>query len=95
MLCSFTDYMILVTGLSTTHLRAMVESISVEMKNNNVRALGVEGGKTASSAWILMDYGDVVVHLFQAEPRKYYNLERLWGDAPREPWEGQDKPAEE
>jgi ribosome-associated protein len=83
-LSGFTDYLILVTGTSSTHLRAMAETCSVELKKSRILPLGVEGER--STGWLLMDYGDVVVHLFIAETRQYYGLERLWGDAESLEW---------
>jgi len=85
-LCSFTDYMVLISGLSTTHLRALAEIHRVELKKLGVHSIGVEGGGDAN--WILTDYGDVVAHVFLNETRRYYNLERLWGDATRLEWRG-------
>ena len=87
-LCGFTDYIILITGLSTTHLRAMSEMTSIEMKKAGLLPLGVEGER--SDGWILMDYGDIVIHFFLEETRNHYGLERLWGDAPVLDWQEAD-----
>ena len=81
-ICSFTDYLVVATGLSDTHVRSLCETVNVALKKDDEFPLGIEGGDP-SSGWVLMDYGDVVVHLFLAERRLYYNLERLWGDGVR------------
>ena len=84
-LCGFTDYILLITGLSTTHLRAMSEMASIELKKTGELPLGVEGER--SDGWILMDYGDIVIHFFLEETRTHYGLKRLWGDAPLLEWQ--------
>ena len=69
------------TGTSRPHLRSLVEEIERQLKAIGERALrreGVEFGK-----WVLLDFGHFVVHLFDAETRDFYDLERLWADAPR------------
>jgi len=77
---------VIATGLSLTHMRATTENLAREMKQDGLRPLGLEGFEPPGP-WVLADYGDVVVHLFLEETRKYYNLERLWGDAPRLAWQ--------
>ena len=84
-MCSYTDYLLLVTGASSTHLRAMSEKFVTDLKQEGVYPLGKEGEQ--SSGWMLIDYGDVVAHLFLEETRDYYSLGRLWGDAPRLEWQ--------
>lgn len=83
-LCSFTDYLVIVTGTSANHLRALSQSFVPELKGRGLLPLGAEGEQTGG--WLLIDYGDVVVHLFLAESRAYYALERLWGDATETVW---------
>lgn len=75
------DYFVICSGNSSIHTRAVSEHIELVCKKANYRHWGVEGREAAR--WILMDYGDVVVHIFQDETRWFYNLERLWGDARR------------
>ena len=73
------DYFLICTGTSTTHVKALAEDLEFEMKNRHgILPRGVEGRATG---WILLDYGTVLVHIFLQEQREYYNLERLWEDA--------------
>jgi len=75
------DYFLICTGTSTTHVKALADELEFEMKNRHgVLPRGVEG---RASGWILLDYGTVLVHIFLQEQREYYNLERLWEDADR------------
>lgn len=77
------DVFILVTGDSELQNRAIVESVRIKLKQEaGERPWHVEG--TDHHHWVLMDYVDLVVHVFLAEKREFYELERLWGDAPRE-----------
>jgi ribosome-associated protein len=80
-LTSFTDFFVIVTGNSSRQNAAIVESIEQDLKKKKTRPLGIEGKEVAE--WILMDYGDFVVHVFSKRAREYYSLEKLWGDAPR------------
>ena len=84
-LSSVTDYFLVCSGRSTTHLRSIVDAIREAMKAAEVRPLHAEGAP--ESGWMLVDYGDVLVHVFLEETRVYYALERLWGDAPSVPME--------
>ena len=84
-LSSVTDYFLVCSGRSTTHVASIVEAIRGAMKAAEVRPLHAEG--TPESGWMLLDYGDVLVHVFLGETRLYYALERLWGDAPSVPVE--------
>ncbi|MDR2524600.1 MAG: ribosome silencing factor [Oscillospiraceae bacterium] len=73
-----TDYFLLATGTSSTHVKALAEELEHEMKKRHgLLPRGIEG---RASGWILLDYGTVLVHIFQKEQREYYNLERLWED---------------
>jgi len=73
------DYFVVATGTSSTHVRALTDELEFEMKNRHgILPKGIEG---RASGWILLDYGTVLVHIFQKEQREYYNLERLWEDA--------------
>ena len=84
-LSSVTDYFLVCSGRSTTHAASIVESIRAALKTAEVRPLHAEG--TPESGWMLLDYGDVLVHVFLGDTRVYYALERLWGDAPSVPVE--------
>ena len=84
-LSSVTDYFLVCSGRSTTHVTSIVEAVRAAMKAAEVRSLHAEG--TPESGWMLLDYGDVLVHVFLEDTRAYYALERLWGDAPSVPVE--------
>ena len=73
------DYFVICSGESTTQVKAVAEFIEQEFAEKRIRPLGVEGA--AHSHWILLDYGDVIIHVFEKETRAYYNLEKLWMDA--------------
>jgi ribosome-associated protein len=72
------DFFVIVTGNSSVHNRAIADAIAIELKEDNI-PLKCEGYDDAS--WILMDYGDIVIHIFQDSTRYYYDIEGLWGDA--------------
>lgn len=74
------DYFVIATVESERQAKAVVDEIEKQMKASQVRPLGVDG--EAESGWILMDYGDVVVHIFDPGTRDYYQLEELWSGAP-------------
>lgn len=76
-----TDYFVIVDASSETQVRAIAEAIQEELEDQGVKASRREGWDDAR--WVLLDYGDAVVHIFRTEDREYYDLERLWGDAPR------------
>lgn len=77
-----TDYFVICSGSSDKHVRAIADNIVEGMKKKKVRAWHVEGHSVGS--WILIDYVDVVIHVFNDVTRKFYSLETLWGDAPME-----------
>jgi len=83
---SVTDFFLVCSGRSTTHVGTIANAIRDELKIDGARPLHVEG--VAESGWVLLDYGDVLVHVFLEETRIYYALERLWGDAPSIPVDG-------
>lgn len=76
-----TDYFVICSGESTTQVKAFTEHLLEQMALENFKPSGVEGFDYAH--WVLVDYGDVIVHIFLEETRRYYDLERLWFDAPR------------
>ncbi len=80
-LTSFTDYFIIAGGASDRQVKALAISIHDEMKKEGRLPLGEEG--INNGHWALLDYGDVVAHIFYLEEREHYQLERLWHDAPR------------
>ncbi|SHF47260.1 ribosome silencing factor [Desulforamulus putei] len=73
------DYFLICTGRSSTQVQAVAEHIEEKLEEAGVKPLRIEGFREGS--WILLDYGDVVIHVFQEMERNFYNLERLWGDA--------------
>lgn len=79
------DCFVVCSGTSSTHLRTIVEAIEAALKAEGHVVRHREG--EAGSGWVLLDYGDVVVHVFLPETRAFYALERLWGDAPELPVE--------
>jgi ribosome-associated protein len=83
-LSSVTDFFVICSGRSTTHVASIADAVRAAMKAE-VLLLHAEG--TPESGWMLLDYGDVLVHVFLEETRVYYALERLWGDAPSVPME--------
>jgi ribosome-associated protein len=83
-LCGFTDYFVIASAGTTRQARALADRVCERMAAAAVRLLHREGG--AEGPWILLDYADFVIHIFDAETRRYYDLERLWGDAPRTVW---------
>jgi ribosome-associated protein len=80
------DYFVLVTGTSRRQLHSISEEIDrILQETLGDHRLGIEG--YVDGRWILLDYGDVVIHLFDEESREYYGLEQLWCSAKRVPWE--------
>jgi ribosome-associated protein len=79
------DYLVLTTGGSRRQMHAIAEEVDAAMRDVGDRRLGIEGYE--ASRWIVQDYGDVVVHVFDAEAREYYALEDLWADAAKVDWE--------
>ncbi|MEQ8858446.1 MAG: ribosome silencing factor [Pseudomonadales bacterium] len=75
-----TDYMIVVSGSSNRHVKALVDQVVEATTTAGIRPLGVEGRETHE--WVLVDVGDALVHVMQPEARTFYDLERLWGEMP-------------
>ena len=82
---SVCDYFIVAGGTSTTHVRALSDNITKSLKEKGQPVRHIEGEREAS--WILLDFGDVVCHLFLKETRAFYDLEGLWAGAPQERFE--------
>jgi ribosome-associated protein len=80
-LSSVTDYLLIVTGSSDRRVQTIAEAIVQVMKESGVRPVGVEGLR--EGRWVLADFGEWVIHVFQEEPRAFYDLEGLWFDAKR------------
>lgn len=77
----FTDYMIIVTGTSNRHVVAVADNVITNLRGHGRRPSGVEGMEGGD--WVLVDFGDVVVHIMRAQTRDFYNLEKLWSEAKR------------
>lgn len=78
---SFTDYFIILSGRSTRHVQALAESLENELRSKRINTSRAEG--MGEGKWVLLDFDDVVVHIFYHEQRDFYDLEGLWDDAPR------------
>jgi ribosome-associated protein len=85
---AITDAFVITSGTNVRQVRTIAEEVEAQLgRATGRKPLRTEGLDTAS--WVLLDYGDFVVHVFLDEVRRYYDLERLWADAPRVPWEGE------
>ena len=83
------DVFVIATGTSRPHVQALAEKVEESLKEQvELKPIRLEGKTEAE--WVLVDYGDIIVHLFQSSPRDFYSLERLWGDSERINW---DEPA--
>jgi len=87
-LCSFADYFIVCSGKSSRQVQGIADRLVTDLKRRGIKALGVEGEREGK--WVLIDYGDVVIHVFYDPVRQLYDLESLWSDAPRVSWEADD-----
>jgi ribosome-associated protein len=79
------DFFVLATGTSRRQIHTLAEEIDAAMRAEGEARLGIEGYE--ASKWVVQDYGDIVVHLFDPEHRSFYALEDLWADAPKLDWE--------
>ncbi|MEE8318580.1 MAG: ribosome silencing factor [Dehalococcoidales bacterium] len=77
--CTFADYFVICSGEADRQIRAIYEEIEHALKKEGVKPHHREG--TLDSGWLLLDYGDVIVHIFSAEEREYYRLDKLWDEA--------------
>jgi ribosome-associated protein len=80
-LCSFTDFFLIVSAGSHKQVQAIADKIAERLRSASARPLHIEG--YAEARWILLDYNECIIHIFEETTRQYYDLERLWGDAPR------------
>lgn len=76
----FTEYFVICSGTNERQVQAIADAVEERLRAEKVRPLHIEGYNRGQ--WVLLDYGDLVVHVFLEEPRRFYALERLWGDAP-------------
>ncbi len=72
------DYFVLATGTSNTHVKALADEVEFKMKQFDITLLHTEGYR--SNSWVLLDFGCVIIHVFTAESRQFYDLDRLWQD---------------
>jgi len=79
-LSTFADYFVICSGENERQLRAITETISMKMAEDGVRPNRIEG--TPASGWIVMDFGDAIIHVFDVDQRSFYRLEALWQEAP-------------
>lgn len=79
------DFFVIATGSSRRQIHTIAEEIDARLRDEGDARIGIEGYE--ASKWVVQDYGDVVVHVFDQPTREYYALEELWGDAPRVDWE--------
>ena len=79
------DYIVIGTGTSRRQIAAIADEIESAMAKLGEKRIGIEGYQTGN--WVVIDYADIIVHLFNDESREYYELEELWGDAPRVAWQ--------
>jgi ribosome-associated protein len=79
------DFFVIATGNSRRQIHTLAEEIDAALRAEGDRRLAIEG--YASSKWVVQDYGDIVIHIFEPETRDYYSLEDLWADAGRVDWE--------
>ena len=77
---SVTDCMVIASGTSTRHVRSLAENLVTEVKSKGIKALGVEGAEVGD--WVLVDLGEVVVHVMLPSARTFYDLEGFWRDGP-------------
>jgi ribosome-associated protein len=83
---AITDAFVISSGRNTRQVRTIAEEVEAKLKvEGGISPLRVEG--LGDSQWVLLDYGDLVIHVFLDETRAFYDLERLWSDAPRVAWE--------
>lgn len=80
-IASFSDFFVIMSGRSTRHVQALAESIENELRSKRINTAQAEG--LQEGTWVLLDFDDVIVHVFYHEQRTFYDLEGLWHDAPR------------
>jgi ribosome-associated protein len=81
-LCTFTDHFLIVSAGSTRQVRAIAEKVEDQLARVKIKMSHREG--TGEAQWILLDYHDVVIHIFGDQAREFYDLERFWADAPKQ-----------
>ncbi len=89
-LSSFADYFVISSGSSDRQVQAIASHIEEKLGKQGLHPLGIEGKR--EGRWVLLDYGDVIIHIFYHPIREFYDLERLWSDAPKVEWPPVRKP---
>lgn len=90
-LCSYTDFLLVVTAMSSRQVHAVAEHIRRRASKQGLKPLAMEGER--GGRWTILDYGPLIIHVFLDEVRDYYDLEGLWSDAPAYTWgEADDEP---
>ena len=87
---SFADYFIICSGKSSRQVQGIANNLESALKNGGFKPIGTEGMREGH--WVLMDYGDVIVHIFYEPVRYFYDLESLWSEAPRVEWDQAPNP---
>jgi ribosome-associated protein len=82
---SFTDYFVLTSGLNSRQVRTIADEVELKVRESGGPSPRQEEGR-AELSWVLLDYGDFIVHVFLDETRRFYEIERLYPDAPVKPW---------
>jgi ribosome-associated protein len=80
-LTSFTDYFLIMSGKSTRHVQALAETIEAKFRSKRIKTSNAEG--LQEGMWVLLDFDDVIIHIFYHEQRKFYDLEGLWSEGKR------------
>ena len=84
------EYFVLMSAASTVRVKTIMEHIEAELETDGIFLRHKEGHRDA--VWVLMDYGDVVTHIFHHDMRKYYDIEHLWGDVPKKKFQNHSGP---
>lgn len=82
---SLADYFVIANGRGSTHVRSLADEVEEKLKQRGVEPMRIEGYR--SDNWVLMDYTNVVVHIFTQEARDFYDLDRLWADGAKVEWQ--------
>lgn len=80
-LTSYTDTLVIIEGISQRQVTGIAEHLIKSLKGQKIKTIGVEGVKEGD--WALLDYGEVIIHVFESEKKSFYDIESLWADAPR------------
>ena len=86
---SLADYFVIASGTSSTHVRALADEVEEKLKLEGVTPARIEGYR--SDSWILLDYSQVVLHIFTPDAREFYDLDRLWADGLKIDWQDQSE----